>query len=46
MAKLQLIKNNIVVNTIEVDCDIAILDENAGPGDTFNPETGALQKPQ
>lgn len=45
MAKLQLIKDNVVINTIEVDCDIAVLDPVAGPGDIFNPETGVFSKP-
>lgn len=32
MKKLQLIKDGVVVNTIVVDCDEAILNEEAAPG--------------
>lgn len=45
MAKLQLIKENVVINTIEVDCDFAVLDALAGPGDIFDPETVTFSKP-
>lgn len=45
MRKLQLIQNNIVINTILVECDAAILDDTAGPGDIFDPENGTFTPP-
>lgn len=46
MAKLQLVKNNVVVNTIEIEADLAVIDAAAGPGDIYDPETGIFTKPQ
>lgn len=45
MLKLQLVKNNVVINSILVDCDMVVSCENAGPGDVYDPDTDTFTKP-
>ena len=46
MARLALIKDGLVVNVIEVDCDTAVMSETAGPGDSYDPVTQTFTRPE